>query len=160
MWTRRDSNFWLAQLAAPLSFPVRILVIHCPFSLVAQMVKNWPAVQKTRVWSLGQEDPLENGMAIHCSILAWRIPRTEETSELQPWGCKESDITDCMLLLRSRVSRVWLFCDPVDCRPPGSSVRRILQARILEWVAISFSNACMHAVACQLSTNWPHHIWI
>ena len=77
-------------------------------------------------------------MAIHCSILAWRIPRTEETSELQPWGCKESDITDCMLLLRSRVSHVRL-CDPIDGPPPGSSVPGIFQARILEGLVTSFS---------------------
>ena len=38
------------------------------------MVKNLPAMQETRVPSLGQEDPLEEGMATHCSILAWRIP--------------------------------------------------------------------------------------
>ena len=50
------------------------------------------------------------------------------------------------------------LCNPIDCSLPGSSVPGIFQARILEWVAISFSNACMHAVACQLSTNWPHHI--
>ena len=42
-------------------------------SLVAQMVKNLPAVQETRVQSLGQEDPLEKGMATHSNILAWRI---------------------------------------------------------------------------------------
>ena len=42
--------------------------------LVAQTVKNLPATQETGVQSLGQEDPLEGGMAIHCSILAWRIP--------------------------------------------------------------------------------------
>ena len=42
-------------------------------SLVAQMVKNLPAVQETRVQSLGREDPLEKGMATHSSILAWRI---------------------------------------------------------------------------------------
>ena len=47
-------------------------------SLVAQMVKNAPAMQETWVRSLGQEDPLEKGMAIHSSILAWRIPWTEE----------------------------------------------------------------------------------
>ena len=44
---------------------------------MAQQVKNLPAVQETqemRVWSLGQEDPLEEGMATHSSILAWRIP--------------------------------------------------------------------------------------
>ena len=47
-------------------------------SLVAQMVKNLPAVQEIWVQSLGWEDPLQNGMATHCSILAWRIPWTEE----------------------------------------------------------------------------------
>ena len=45
-------------------------------SLVAQMVKNLPAMQKARVWSLGPEDPLEKEMATHSSILAWRIPWT------------------------------------------------------------------------------------
>ena len=47
-------------------------------SLVAQMVKNLPAMQKSWVRSLGQEDPLEKEMATHSSILAWRIPWTEE----------------------------------------------------------------------------------
>ena len=42
------------------------------------------------------------------------------------------------------------LCDPIDSSPPGSSVPEILQARILEWVAISFSNACMHAKLLQL----------
>ena len=55
-------------------------------SLVAQMIKNLPAVQDTWVRSLGQEDPLEKGMAIHSSILAWRIPWTEEPSGLQSMG--------------------------------------------------------------------------
>ena len=49
---------------------------------VAHMVKNPPAMQETWVWSLGREDPLEKGMATHSSILAWRIPWTEE-----PGGC-------------------------------------------------------------------------
>ena len=43
-------------------------------SLVAQMIKNLPAMRETQVWSLGWEDPLEDGMATHSSILAWRIP--------------------------------------------------------------------------------------
>ena len=47
-------------------------------SLVPQMVKNLPAMQETWVWSLGWEDPLEEGVAIHSGILAWRIPCTEE----------------------------------------------------------------------------------
>ena len=46
---------------------------------MAQTVKNPPAMQETRIWSLGGEDPLEEGMAAHSSILAWRIPWTEES---------------------------------------------------------------------------------
>ena len=53
---------------------------------MAQMVKNLPATQETRVQSLGREDSLEKGMAIHCSILAWRIPWTEEPGGLQSMG--------------------------------------------------------------------------
>ena len=48
----------------------------------AQMVKNLPAMQETRVQSLSQEDPLEKGMAAHSSVLAWRIPWTEEPGGL------------------------------------------------------------------------------
>ena len=50
------------------------------------MVKNLPARQETPVWSLGQKCPLEKEMATHSSILAWRIPRTEEPGELQSLG--------------------------------------------------------------------------
>ena len=52
-------------------------------SLVAQMVKNPPAMQETRVRTQGQEDPLEKGMTTHSSILAWRIQWTEEPGGLQ-----------------------------------------------------------------------------
>ena len=52
-------------------------------SLVAQMVRNPPAMQETWVRSLGWEDPLGEGMATHCSVLAWRIPWTEEPGGLQ-----------------------------------------------------------------------------
>ena len=51
-------------------------------SLVAKMVKNLPVTQKTWVQSLGWEDPLEQGLAIHSSILAWRIPWTEVIGRL------------------------------------------------------------------------------
>ena len=50
------------------------------------MVKNLPAMQETHVPSLDWEDPLEKGMATHSSILAWRIPRTEQPGGLHPWG--------------------------------------------------------------------------
>ena len=62
-------------------------------SLVAQMIKNLPAMQETQVQSLGWEDPLEKGMATHSSILAWRIPWTEEPGGLQSMGRKELDTT-------------------------------------------------------------------
>jgi len=51
-------------------------------SLLSQTVKNQPAMQKTQVQSLGWEDSLEKGMATHSSILAWRIPWTEEPGGL------------------------------------------------------------------------------
>ena len=53
---------------------------------MAQMVKNQPAMQETQVQFLGQEDPLEKGMATHSNILVWRIPQTEEPGGLQFMG--------------------------------------------------------------------------
>ena len=55
-------------------------------SLVAQMVKNLPAMWDTQVQSLGQEDPLEEGMATNSRVLAWRIRWTEEPGGLQSMG--------------------------------------------------------------------------
>ena len=52
-------------------------------SLVVQTVQNLPAMQETLFQSLGEEDPLEKEMATHSIILAWKIPRTEETGKLQ-----------------------------------------------------------------------------
>ena len=63
-------------------------------SLVVQMVKNLPAKWVTWVRSLGREDPLEKEMATHSSVLAWRIPWTEELVGLQSTGRKESDTTE------------------------------------------------------------------
>ena len=62
--------------------------------MVAQTIKNVPAMQETMVQSLGQEDPLENGTAAHSSILAWEIPWTEEPGGLQSMGGKVSDTTE------------------------------------------------------------------
>ena len=58
-------------------------------SLVAQMVKNPPAMQETQVQSLGWEDPLEEGVAIHYSILAWGIPWREEPGGPQSVGLQD-----------------------------------------------------------------------
>ena len=54
------------------------------------MVKNPPAMQETQVCSLGQEDTLEKAVAIHTSILAWEISRTEDSGELQSKGSQKS----------------------------------------------------------------------
>ena len=62
--------------------------------LVAQLVKNLPAMRETQVQSLGWEDPLEKGMTTHSSILAWRIPWAEEPGKLQSMGSKELDTTE------------------------------------------------------------------
>ena len=57
-------------------------------SLIAQLVKNLPAVQETQVQFLGQEDPLEKEMATHSSILAWEIPWMRSLAGYSPWGHK------------------------------------------------------------------------
>ena len=61
---------------------------------MAQKVKNLPAMQETRVQYMGQEDPLEKGMATHSSSLAWRIPWIEEPAGYGSWSHKESDMTE------------------------------------------------------------------
>ena len=121
-------------------------------SLVAQMVKRLPAMQETRLQSLGWEDLLEKEMATHSSILAWEIPWTEEPGGLQSMGlervghdlvtnnsscfigyfCKYYTYS-CCIVAKS------CLCNPMDSSLPGS-VRGISQARIPDWVAISFSS--------------------
>ena len=61
-----------------------------PLAFVAQMVKNLPVMWETQVQPLDGEDPLEKGMATHCSILAWRIPWTEEAGGLAVLGVAKS----------------------------------------------------------------------
>ena len=67
-------------------------------SLVAQMVNNLPAMQETWVRSLHWEDPLEEGMASHSNILAWRIPWTEEAGGLHSVGTQRADTTEQLTL--------------------------------------------------------------
>ena len=62
--------------------------------MVAQMVKNPPAMQENQVRSLGGEDPLEKGMATHSSILAWRITWREEPGRLDSMGWQKLDRTE------------------------------------------------------------------
>ena len=78
--TKKPKNM---QLKGPV---IMIYFMSWWASLVAQMVKNLPAMQETGVWSLGQEDPLEKEMVTHSSVLAWRILWTEKPGRLQSMG--------------------------------------------------------------------------
>ena len=71
---------------SPVQKVIWLFPQSCSASLVAQTVENLPAMWQTWVQSLGQEDALENGMATQSSILAWRIPWTEEPGGLQIMG--------------------------------------------------------------------------
>ena len=73
-------------------------------SLVAQTVKRLPAMQETRVWFLGWEDPLEKEMEIHSSTLAWKIPWKEEPDRLQSTGRKESDRTERLHFMKQCIT--------------------------------------------------------
>ena len=73
-----------------LNYSVYIIVINSPYGNSGfpggSVIKNLPAIQETNVQSLGQEDPLEKEMTIHSSILAWKIPWTEQLGGLQSMG--------------------------------------------------------------------------
>ena len=139
-------------------------------SLVAQTVKRLSTMQETRVRSLGWEDPLEKEMAIHSSILAWKIPWTEEPGRLQSMGSQRVEhdwATSLSLSLplalpgkTAAAAKSLQSCptlrDPIDGSPPGSPVPGILQARTLEWVVISFSNAWKWNVKVKSLS----HVWL
>ena len=79
---------------------------------MAQRLNRLPATWETWVQSLGREDPLEMEMATHSSILAWRIPCTEEFGGLQSMGRKESDTTE-RLHFTFTLSRRWSLISPM-----------------------------------------------
>ena len=80
-------GFWELGLGVSSQIKTKVHVIMA--SLVAQTVKNLPAMQETQVQSLGQEDTLEKAMASHSSILAWEIPLTEGSDGLQSEGLQK-----------------------------------------------------------------------
>ena len=82
IWASKNWCFWTVVLEKTLESPLD----SKRASLVAQRLKRLPAMWETWVLSLGREDPLEKEMATHSSILAWRIPWTEEPGGLQPTG--------------------------------------------------------------------------
>ena len=134
---------------------------------VAQLIKNMPAMQAPWVQSLCWEDLLVKGMASHFSILAWRILWTEEPGGLHsPWGSwrvvhnwgtntftsqlggtfdiqwvESRDAAKHPAAAAKSLQSCPTLCDPIDGSPSGSPIPGIVQARTLEWVAISFFNA-------------------
>ena len=96
------------------------------------MVKNLPAKQKTQVWSLGWEDPLEKGMATYSSTFAWEIPWTED---LVNYSC---------LTLAFLLQLCLIPCNPMNYSPPDSSVHGILQTRILVIFLIQWLHIQLH----------------
>ena len=121
------------------------------------MVKNPPAMQGMRVWSLGQEDPLEKEMATHSSIFAWEIPRTEEPGRLQAVGSQVRDelATAAAAAAAKSLHSCPTLCDPIDGSPLGSSAPGILQARILEWVNNDKFTYLFNPFICNQSPNPP-----
>ena len=100
LWT------WVSLLTREWHTELSLITSKKQAPLVAQTVKCLPAMQETWVWSLDQEDLLEEGMETHSSFLAWRIPWTEESGRLQSMGCKELGTTERLILAsRSRFGR-------------------------------------------------------
>ena len=111
---------------------------------------------------------LEKEMATHSSILAWRYPWTEDLGGLQSMGL-QSDTTKQLTHIQypaaaaAKLLQLCLtLCNPIDGSPPGSPVPGILQARTLEWVAISFSSAwkwkgCWKGSHLVVSNSQPPH---
>ena len=92
---------------------------------MAHTVKNLSAMQQTWVRSLGQEDPLEKGMATDSSILAWRIPGQKSLAGYNPWGRKELDTIEqltltkvVIILLLNEYIKVYIFISIVSNRRP------------------------------------------
>ena len=76
---------------------------------MVQTVKNLSAMQETWVWSLGWEDPLEEDMATHSSILAWRIPSERKLEGYTSWGCKELDMTEQLNTARNNLLIIYIL---------------------------------------------------
>ena len=113
-------------------------------------------MQETQVWSLGQEDPPEKGMATHASILAWNIPRTKEPGGLQSIGSQESDTTEATshstlsdsLRATNLEAKLWnrikaLFTEHLKCARPYA-------------MSLYYSHYLLHLVRKILSSHWLH----
>ena len=131
-------------------------------SLMAQTVRNLPVMQETQVRSLGQEDPLEKGMATHSSIFAWRIPRTEEPGGLQSlgwqWVRHDWRINTSALLTLTFSEywklELWLWCSTVVSKKGTESLNlRVLEAALNLSVGFGRENIIFFFFF------WPHSMW-
>ena len=127
----RSSDVWGQEMGVPAQEErIHPFSNLCVASLVAQMVKNLPALQETRVWSLGRKDPLEMGITTHSSILVWRNPWIEELVVCFPWGHKDSEATEqptfslTILFGLFRLSTGWMM--PFNFNEGGSSLLKLL----------------------------------
>ena len=105
-----------------------------PISLVAQTVKHLPEMQETQVQSLGWEDPLEKEMATHSSILAWKIPWTEESGRLQSMESERvgynwatslsfSPISQYRVVIWSKLKKISFICHRWDAWGEKTKIR-------------------------------------
>ena len=109
-------------------------------SLVAQTVKSLPVMQVNWVQSLGPEDPPEKGMTTHSSILAWRIPWTEEPGRLQSMS-KESDTTEQLTLSLFLLHLTWhcQYLDIIRQNIPNINLTEIVSSQLVRTKQIEFN---------------------
>ena len=134
-------------------------------SLVTQMVNNLPAnkTQETQVWSLGQEDPPEKGMATYSSILVWRIPWTEEPGRL--WSMESQrvghDWASNTLLLKTKPSPQLAFLWFVIISVPGSLIliHYSLVLKSFNLATSYFGHEYFSSnLWCEKFSLWPWHL--
>ena len=121
---------WISLSEAQQGLTLHSLIVWYLWApLVTQMVKNPPAVLETRIQSLGQEDPLEKGMATHSSVLAWEISWTEEPDRSR--GLKKSQRTEWLTL-----TLIFFFLRNYStffCFPVGGAITQVLVS--VKWAA-------------------------
>ena len=130
-------------------------------SLVAQTVKRLPAMQETRVWFLGWEDPLEKEMAIHSSTLAWKISWMEETDRLQSMGSQRVG-HDWATSLSLSPFLYWIFLGPLsNISWPNmyGFTSRPLDSILLVYVSFFNANTILFWLLLLCNTVWKQDIW-
>ena len=119
---------------------------------MAQTVKNPSTMWETWVRSQGWEDPLEEGMATHSRILAWRVPMVEDPGRLQSIGSQESDMTEQANTAQDRCLM------SIEFSPPEYTARYDTHANVsISWVPSTYTFTHMHEHTCMLlNTTFTH----